>query len=256
MRNNKISQTRQQQILEKLESEGSVTVNNLSQDFDVSPITIRRDLDFLSQKGHLDRTHGGARLKKELRDEALFSEKGSQHVDEKALIGKAAAEMINPGDTIFLNSGSTTLEVIKHLKDKHVRIITNNAAALTVERDPQIELFILGGEYREASQSLVGDMTLLSLSQVYSSTTILGVNGISMEGLTSSVQHETSVNRLMIERSHGSIIVLADSSKLGVVSNFLTSPIENVTTLITDKNADPEIIEKFKNINIDINICE
>ncbi|MGL1892542.1 MAG: DeoR/GlpR family DNA-binding transcription regulator [Spirochaetaceae bacterium] len=256
MRNNVISQNRQNLIIKKLHAEGEVNVNDLSVEFNVTPITIRRDLNTLGDKGLLYRIHGGAILTEMLRSESLFSEKGHQHISEKAKIGKIAASLINDEDTVFLNSGSTTLEVIKHLTGKHVKVITNNVAVLNIPRDPLIEIFLVGGEFREASQSLVGDMAKDTLSNVYSSCTILGANGINKSfGLTSSVQQETSINRLMVERCHGPVIVLADSSKIGVVSSFSTASLNQITTLITDKNADETEISSFKDLGINVIIA-
>jgi len=253
MRNNAISRKRQNRILEQLYTNGEVNVKELSAEFSVTPITIRRDLDTLSEKGLIDRIHGGAVMTKKLRDEALFIEKGHRNINEKSQIGKIAASFIKEDETVFINSGSTTLEVIKHIKGKHVKVITNNAAAINVERDPQVELFLVGGEYRETSQSLIGDMAQETLSHVYSSWTILGVNGISMQfGLTTNVQQETSVNRMMVERCHGSVIVVADSSKIGIVSNFSTSEIEKVSILITDDKADPHQILEFEQLGIKV----
>lgn len=253
MRNNTISQKRQNRILEQLYTKGEVNVKDLSVEFNVTPITIRRDLDTLSEKGLIDRIHGGAVMTKKLRDEALFIEKGNRYINEKSRIGQIAASLIKEDDTVFLNSGSTTLEVIKHLKGKHIRIITNNAAAINVERDPLVEVFLVGGEYREASHSLIGDMAQETLSHVYSSCTILGVNGISRQfGLSTNVQQETSVNRIMVERCHGSIIVVADSSKIGIVSNFSTASIDRVSVLITDDKIKPEQVSEFESLGIKV----
>lgn len=253
MRNNTISQRRQDRILEQLYEKGEVNVKELSFEFCVTPITIRRDLDTLSEKGLIDRIHGGAIMTKKLRDEALFIEKGYRNIDEKSHIGQIAASFIKEDETVFINSGSTTLEVIKQLSRKHVRVITNNAAAISAHKDSLVELFLVGGEYREASQSLIGDMAQETLSHVYSSWTILGVNGISTQfGITTNVQQETSVNRIMVERCHGSVIVVADSSKIGIVSNFSTASIEKVSILITDDKADPTKISEFEKLGIKV----
>ena len=253
MKNNKISKTRQNRILEILGESGEVKVNDLSEEFKVTPITIRRDLDRLAEKGLVDRIHGGAIVSQKMRDEASFYDKGSRFVYEKKRIAKAAAELINSGDTIFMNSGSTTLELLKNIREKHVRVITNNAAAINVKTDPQVELFFVGGEYREASNSLVGDMALSALSQAFSSWTFLGVNGINVDlGLTSSVQQETGINRLMVENCQGPVVVLADSSKLGAVSNFPTASISQVSILVTDSKAEASQVEMFENIGIKV----
>ncbi len=251
-----ISKKRHKKIIEKLKTDGRVNVNDLSQDFDVSPITIRRDLDQLSESGLVERIHGGALIGSKMREEALFTEKGNRFTAEKASIGKLAASLINEGDTVYLNSGSTVLEVLKSLKGKHVRVITNNAATLSVARDPQVELFLSGGEYRVASCSLVGDIALNTLENIFSSCTVLGTNSISTEhGLTSSVQQETSVNRLMVEHCNGPVYVVADSSKLERVSNFFTIPLSKITALITDHNADPLVVSYFEKAGVSVHIA-
>jgi DeoR family fructose operon transcriptional repressor len=246
MGNNAISRKRHDEILQRLNEAGRVNVNDLSRDFEVSKITIRRDLDMLSEEGLLDRVHGGALARKRHPNELLFSEKGHTNIPEKDAIGRAAAAMLNDGDTLLLNGGSTTLQVIKHLNGKKIRVITNNAAAISIPRDPDVELIMVGGEHRGASHSLVGDLAVLTLSQVYGACAMLGTNGIDPQfGLTSSVYQETSVNRVMIERTRGPVIVLADHTKIGVVSNFETTAIENIDTLITDDHISPEMIDAF-----------
>lgn len=242
--------------MQRLYETGKVNVNELSRDFDVSPITIRRDLDQLGEDGMLDRVHGGAMIKKG-NNELLFSEKDHTNIQEKDAIGRAAADMLVDGDTVLLNSGSTTLQVLRHIGSKKVRIITNNAAAMNVDRDPLVELIIVGGEHRATSHSLVGELAVLNLSQVYGSCAMLGVNGIDATGgLTSSVYQETGVNRAMIERSRGPVIVLADHTKLGVVSNFLTTSIEHIDTLITDHKADPEVVRTLERTGLRIVIAQ
>lgn len=253
MRNNDISKRRQDQILEILHQKGEVFVKNLSDQFNVSPITIRRDLDTLTEQNAVDRVHGGAVIKRDFRQEALFDEKGHQHMAEKRRIAIAAVEQIPDNAVIFLNSGSTTLEVLKQIKNKHVRVVTNNAASIHVERDPQVELFLVGGEYRKSSQSLVGDIATHSLSRVMSCCTILGINGINRKfGLTTTVQQEVSVNSMMVEQCNGPVIVVADSSKIGVVSNFPSISIGNISTLITDSNADPAHLREFESLGIEV----
>ncbi len=237
----------------RLSNAGRVSVNDLSRDFDVSSITIRRDLDVLSSEGLLERVHGGALVKIRQPNELLFSEKGHTNIPEKEAIGRVAAGMLKDGDTVLLNGGSTTLEVIKHLNNKKVRVITNNAAAISVPRDPDVELIVVGGEHRGSSHSLVGDLAVSTLSQVYGTCAMLGTNGIDPEhGLTSSVYQETSVNRAMIERTRGSVIVLADHTKIGVVSNFETATIDRITTLITDDLIDSPMIESFQNSGVEV----
>ena len=138
-------------------------------------------------------------------------------------------------ETVFADGGSTTLEVIHHLRGKMARIVTNNAACLALDLDPQQELILLGGDYRIHSKSLVGDLTLSGLHGIFSSITVLGINGVSIKkGCTSAVSTETSVNKAMIENSSGKVIIVADHTKMNCVSSFLTSPLSRIDMIVTD----------------------
>ncbi|MBN2628205.1 MAG: DeoR/GlpR transcriptional regulator [Spirochaetales bacterium] len=253
----RVSAIRQDRIVDILSQDGKVDVNELSEEFDVSPITIRRDLDVLDQQGKIERVHGGAKAKNGETREHRLTEKGHLNVLEKRAIAKKAVELIRDGDTVFLNSGSTTLEVVRQLSGKNVRIITNNAAVLQVKKDPLVEVYLVGGEFREASQSLVGDMAIYTLREIYSNCTILSTNSIhALKGLTCSVQQETGVNRMMVDHCHGQVIVLADSSKLGMVANFPTMPLDKVDVLITDEKSEREEIDAFRNEGLEVLIAQ
>jgi DeoR family fructose operon transcriptional repressor len=167
--------------------------------------------------------------------ESIFAEKDMLFKREKRAIGRYVATLVEDGDTVFLNAGSTTLEVLRNLRGKKVKVVTNNAASITVDLDPGVELLVLGGEYRRESQSYIGDLALLGLKSIYSSVTVLGINGISArKGLTSAVYQETSVNRAMIENSSGKVIVAADRSKMNCVSSFLTCSLDRIDVIATD----------------------
>ncbi len=250
MAQNKIAMRRQQDILNELYSRGEVQVNELSEKYGVNPITIRRDLDALASRKLLDRVHGGAVISRNQLNEFGFDEKSVAHREAKRRIAERAASYIEDDSTVFLNSGSTTAEVINYIKDKRVRVVTNNSAISTVDYDPNIELYLSGGIYRPSSKSLVGDMALNSLDPVFSSCTILGANGLSVDqGMTTSVQAETAINRKMIEQTHGLVILAVDSSKLGVVSSFQTTELDVIDIIISDTQADPEFIEKLQKVH-------
>ena len=230
-----VSNYRHKKILEMLYQRESVSADELATEFGVSKITIRRDLDALANDKFLERTRGGAVTVSGLRLEELFDEKDHSAKKEKGLIGRYVASLVSEGETVFVNAGSTTLEVIRHLRDQKVRIVTNNAASLTLDLDPHQELILLGGDYRAPSRSLVGDLTIDGLHSIFSSITVLGINGISIKkGCTSAVHQETSVNKAMIENSSGKVVVVADHTKLNCVSSFLTCPLSRIDMLVTD----------------------
>lgn len=253
---NSIAYNRHLSILDVLQERGRVRVDELADMLNVSPVTIRRDLDYLNENGFLIRTHGGAgRIKhrQTLQSESEFTEKGEENVDEKARIAEKATEFIEPNDILFLNSGSTALFFLRALRDKRVRVITNNAAATDCSLALTVELLVLGGEYRERSKSFVGEFALNALKNIYSTHTILGTNGISVDqGLTTTVYQECNINQAMIENTHGSVIVLADHTKLGVVSNFVSASIDAVDILVTDDQCPPEFAQSLEDRGIKV----
>ena len=156
----------------------------------------------------------------------------------------------------MLNSGSTTLEIVKNLVRRDVQIVTNSGATIHLMQNATAQLFLIGGEYRQASKSFIGELAHQGLNQFYSTLTVLGINGIDVEhGLTSSVLQEAAVNKIMIERTRGSVVVVADHTKLGKVSNFMTAPITRINTLITDDQCDQQFVEALEQLGINVIIA-
>jgi DeoR/GlpR family transcriptional regulator of sugar metabolism len=252
-----VTNYRHKKILELLYRTGSLSAEELSREFGVSKITIRRDLDALAADKLLERTRGGAVVAANPHLEAMFTEKESQSNREKRLIGKYAATLAREHDTIFLNAGSTTLEVLRHLGGKKVKVVTNNAAATSLSLDPGVELIMLGGEYRPASRSLIGELTLSGIRQVFSSLTILGINGISIKkGFTSAVYQETTVNGAMIENSSAQIVVVADHGKMNAVSSFLTCPLSRIDLVVTDWLSPPAFLDELREAGVKVAVVE
>ncbi|NLJ46486.1 MAG: DeoR/GlpR transcriptional regulator [Treponema sp.] len=237
MASNAAVHKRRLQILETVRSRGIATVEELSASLGVSQITIRRDLDHLCGEGSLIRRHGGAvpAQPEDSVPERNLREKDVLNIEAKNRIAAAAVGLLENDEIIFMNSGSTTLCFLRALAGRRVKVITNNVASLSVPSSPGLELMILGGEYREQSQSLVGEFALSAIQNIWADHTFLGTNGLSLErGLTTSVYQECSVNQAMIDHTHGKVVVLADSSKMGKVANFISSPLSNVDIVVTD----------------------
>lgn len=248
---------RQEVIAEMLRNRGVVTVSELSQLLKVSEITIRRDLDMLESKGQLERTHGGAISSRRMSAEPLYDQKNRSEMNEKVAIGRKAAGLIEAGDTVLVNSGSTSLQVIRHMAHGDIRVITSNAGAV-IERPPKgIEVILIGGIYRRQSNSLVGRFASLTLEQVYGSKAIIGVDGISYKyGLTTPNHQEAEIGSLMVERTRGPVIVVADHTKIGVVSNFVTARIEKVDILVTDAGFEEEYRDDLEKAGVEILIAD
>jgi len=235
---NVLPATRHVKIMELLKKNGFVKVEELSRLLNVSLLTIRRDLDHMAENGLLQRTHGGAVFVQQKRVELLYSKKDEVNRAEKMAIGRKAASLVEDGDLVFVNSGSTAYHVIMNLARRaHVKIVTNNVAAVVdLENHLGVEIILTGGDYRAESHCLVGNYTELILNSICANKAIIGADGISIGlGITSPVAQEAAVTAKMLERTNGRVIVTADSSKVGVVSNFVITPIENVDVLVTNK---------------------
>ncbi|RKX91393.1 MAG: DeoR/GlpR transcriptional regulator [Spirochaetes bacterium] len=237
MRSSAIPAERQVEIARLVKEKGLVTVESLKEVLGVSVITIRRDLAVLEKKGLLERTHGGAVSTSPVNKEYNYHEKYKINSEYKEAVGRRAAAMIEDGDTVFINSGSTTYQVIRFLEGKkNVRVITNNVAAVAdFGSFPGIEIILTGGRYRTASNCVVGEFTSQIISQIMASKTVIGADGLSFKGgLTSPIYQEAAVTRQMIERTQGDVVCVADHSKIGRISNFLTVPVDNLDYLVTD----------------------
>jgi len=197
-------------------------------------------LEWLENEGLLERTHGGAILSERVRFEPEYLQRAGRNIDEKRSIGKAAAELINNGDIIFINSGSTTTQLIHQIrKDADVTIITNNIQAAVDLGEVKFEVIILGGVLQTKSHSVAGHFAIENLNQVYADKAFISVDGISIKyGCTVPSMVEAELIRQMLERTHGETNLLSDHSKWGVISNFEIGKINQFHRLITDDGLD------------------
>ena len=252
--NGDITTERRAKILELLEKEGRVFVKNLSELFKVSEVTIRNDLDLLEKRNLLIRMHGGALKVQRVGIDYQLSVKAKRHAAEKRAIGKKAAESINDGETIILDSGTTTEEVAKNLGGfKDLTVITNslNVAGQLVEL-PNVRVIIPGGYLRRNSLSLIGSTAEESLKKYYCDKVFIGVDGIdSQYGISTPNVEEAHLNNLMINISR-EVIVVTDSSKFKQRSFAKIAPITKVNTIVTDKNIPPDEKQNLENLGIKI----
>jgi len=246
---------RRVRILNLLKEKGIVRVDELSQDLDVSVITVRRDLASMESEGLLERTHGGAISANIKVNELSYLDKGQQNISVKKMIARKAAELVNPGETIFINSGSTTSMVLAEIvRIPDLTIITNNVSALhNLDAGSNIDLILTGGSYRAGTGCLVGEEVINRLNQTYPAVSIIGVDGISFRrGLTSHNPHEAAVTRKMIEQTSGRVLLTADSSKIGSLSLHHICSLSAVTVLITDTLPDSSMEEDFIQAGVEL----
>ena len=255
----KIPAGRRSRILEIISKEGIARVDELSSSLEVSVITIRRDLDLLEEQGLVERTHGGAMATRYFKSEQLYGEKNLENRDLKERLGRAAADLVDEGDTLFINSGSTMVQVLCALQfRKNIRIITNNiAAAHFLSHDATAEIIFLGGSYRFTSNCTIGEFAKEMISSIISSKTIIGTDGLSLKnGITSPVHQESVITRAMVDQTQGSIIAVADYTKIGRVANFKTLPLNRLDTLITNGLMDEEFKKDFHEAGVELVLIE
>lgn len=244
---------RRERIQEYLTVHQIARTADLCQMLDASEATVRRDLEWLESKGILERTHGGAILNQRMVLEPEYQQRVKQHPEEKRRIGELAASLIEDGDIVFVNSGTTATQVLQHIRrDANITVFTNNVSAVMDLGSPGFHYFLIGGEFQSRSNSLTGRFALDNLGLVYANKTILGVDGISLKhGCTVPTNSEAEVVRKMIERTKGSIIIAADYSKWGVVSNFQIANIDEIDKLVSDEKLDSSALEALEEHNIE-----
>ncbi|GHU05931.1 DeoR family transcriptional regulator [Spirochaetia bacterium] len=248
---------RRMDIVERIKRLKTVKVQDLMGHYQVSIETIRRDLEFLEEKGQLQRVYGGAILR------GYYSAAEPAHEDreqtnsrEKKAIGKQAAALINDGDSLFLDYGTTTGVMVRHLGDrKNLTILTN---ALLIARElVQIapkpngwRVILLGGELREDEFTVSGALAEANLKDFYVTKTFIGVGGISVEaGLTDYYLQEVGTHRLAIERAN-MVIGLADHSKFGITTLNRICPADKLDVLVTDWGTPEAVLEEYRALGI------
>jgi len=227
---------RRAKILELLKTQRQVRVDELQKAFQVSEVTIRNDLDRLEKKGLLIRTRGGGIQTQRVQFDYQFNEERSLFLKEKQAIGKKAADLVNENDTIIIDSGTTTLEVARHLTHlKDLTVITNGITiALELAQHRNLKVVLLGGSFRQSSVSVFGPIAEENMKNLFCDKVFIGVNALDTKhGLFTTYIEDASLNRMMIDVSK-EVIVVTDSSKFQKRGFSLIAPISVVDTLITD----------------------
>ncbi|MBR5485056.1 MAG: DeoR/GlpR transcriptional regulator [Oscillospiraceae bacterium] len=248
---------RHKNILQLLQKKQTASVAELSNRFNVTTATIRRDLEILEKLGSIKRYFGGVQYILPPNVDVHYRTEKGNPTPAKIAIAKKAASMICPADTVFLNSSSTALLILDYLSDIHASIITNNARALYCEYPESVDLLLTGGEVYGNKQSLVGEFAISSIKKVTAGICFMGASGVSsVGGVTSSIVQEVNVNQSMISQCSGPKIVVADSSKIGVRQSFFSYGLEQVTHLITDSAADKRELELISNCGVEIIVVD
>ena len=239
---------RKKRLLSIINEKKGATVSELATLLEVSPYTIRRYLQELSQEGLLKKVYGGATLNFGTGFEYNFYEKEKRNKESKSLIAKKAIEIIKSGMVVLFDSSTTVLSLARLVKDKglNITVVTNSLPITRELIDTKgIEIFTLGGKVRRQNLSFVGYLTIKSLKNINVDIVFMGVTGISEEGITTVDMEEAETNNAMLKISKQRII-LADETKIGRISFFKVADLSDIDILITTHYADKEELKKIK----------
>jgi DeoR/GlpR family transcriptional regulator of sugar metabolism len=253
---------RQKLILDLINREHRVTVEELCEQFAVSEMTIRRDLRVLEQEGLLKRTHGGAVSNLGRSYEPPLLIRAAENTAAKVAIGRKAAEMVRDGHSIALDIGTTTLEIVRALHDKHnLTILTASLPiaceiASTFPLGSDIRLILTGGIVRAGELSLIGDIATHTYSHLHVDVAFIGAGGIHLEeGLTEYNLEDTQVKQVLIRTAQEKVLV-ADSSKFGRATFASICPLSAIDTVVTDSSIEPDIVRALRDRHIRVVIAE
>ncbi|MCH7408480.1 DeoR/GlpR family DNA-binding transcription regulator [Belliella sp. DSM 111904] len=247
---------RRSKILEELESNGQVNVTELSREFDVSEVTIRNDLANLERNKLLVRAHGGAFKTNTIA--IHVAERKKTNLDAKRLIGKTAAQLIQEGDSIILDSGTTTFEIAKNLVAFERLSVISNALDIInhLANSENIEVIVPGGYLRKFSMSLVGPLAEKNFKQLHCNKLFLGVDGFKADfGVYTYNMEEAYLNQFMIEVAE-EVIVVADSSKFKKIGFAFIAGFNKIHKVITDNGIDEESLKMLQRNNVEVIVAK
>ncbi|MDR1506264.1 MAG: DeoR/GlpR family DNA-binding transcription regulator [Treponema sp.] len=241
---------REKIILDKLISAGSVTVTDMAKELGLSEVTIRGDLKTLEDKGWLNRTRGGAAPS--LHRDLL--ERQKLRPEEKNAIARRAAELVRDGDVIMIEAGTTIALVAKYLQGRRdIHIVTNSTLVFSYARlNPNLQITMTGGEFRRATESLVGPIALDTISRLNVRLAFVGTDGFSLErGMTTHLVEGAEIVKAMKLRTETTVL-LADSSKSGRAGFIGVLPLSKMDLIITDNGLDGAVAEELSGAGISI----
>ena len=256
-KNTYIPAERQKKMMEYIEAHTSAQIHELAEKFHVSEATVRRDLDELDQQGALRRTHGGAiKVDRSTSYESVYSEKINLMLEEKHRIAEHAAQLVHPGDTVLIDSGTTTFFIAQALAHhENLTIITNDLyIAYQTPIHASSMLIVTGGTRRQGRQELVGSIPESFVRDSHVDVAFIGVDGIDLTGgVTNANFTEVGLKRLMLRSAARSVIV-ADHTKFGRVALARICDLREVSLLITDRGIENEALTRLKKLGVQVDV--
>lgn len=248
-----LAPARQARLRDLVRQTGSARVDDMCRELKISPATVRRDLEELEARGQLRRVHGGAVSVESRLEEPLFDDKTALAAREKRSIAEKAASLIKSGDTVYLDGGSTVLELARLLVERSdITVVTNSLRAAIELSGKGPRLILLGGELRRLSQTMVGPLTASLLEQLHFNLAFMGTMGLTdKKGLTTSDPAEAFTKRLAMQRAQR-VVLLTDSGKVGQVAFAQAGRLSDIHLLITDQHLKPELARELRRKGPDV----
>ncbi len=245
-----LTRTRQATILQRVNEAGEASVSDLATTLQVSPSTIRRDLNALSAEGLLRRVRGGGSIET---DDNPFHIVAEHARTAKGRLAKSAAELVSDGDVVVIDIGTTTALIARELRGKPITVITSSLAVVDELRDDNnVELVVLGGVLRRSYHSLVGSLTESALSQLLATICFLGTSGVRADGtVMDSTGIEVPVKRAILASSTH-VVLVADETKFPGTGILPVCPATEINTLVTSTRADSATLEVFRQSGSDV----
>ncbi len=251
-----LNEERRRAIVDYINQNGRALVRDLARKFGISEITIRRDLELLHSRGLLYRTHGGALpIRAGAESDRNLTERELQHPREKMKIAEAAAKMVHEGQSIVLDSGSTTTAIARALREfQQLTVITNAVNIANELAGSKVDVILTGGMLRKHSYSLVGPIAEESLRHLKADILFLGVDGFdTASGVSTPNLLEAQLNRLMVQMA-SRVVAVCDSTKFGRSSLSSIVPISSIHHVITDKQIGKPDLRALKRAGIEITL--
>lgn len=244
---------RQRRILQLLQQEGSLRTTETAEMLGVTDETVRKDFELLERKGELLRIHGGASRAETVRGDLSFTERQAVRRVEKQAIARMAAERIQPNETIFLDASSTVLTLTEFLPDMPLTILTNALNVLTALSDrPNLDLMCTGGLFDAKSRSFIGLTAEKSLQRYNIHRMFLSGSGLHLErGISESNARQAAFKERVVANAED-VVFLADHSKLGHKASFFFAEVADLSCVVTDAAAAPEVLDDLRARGVEV----
>lgn len=256
--NNQLIKERRLRVAQIIQDKNKITIAELLREFNVSEVTIRRDLKDLSDKGIIHRVYGGAIVTKPNTIDLPVLKRTQKNKEQKEAIGLAAAALIKDGESVFIGSGSTTASVARNIvKRNHLTVITNALnVGMEFSDSESITVVVIGGMMRPSELSLIGHIADQALHEIRVDKVIMGITAISVTaGLSNDYLPEVMTDRAIFDLSP-ELILVADHTKFGKVASSYVAPLNRIKTLITDYETDLRYLDQIRNMGINVIVTQ